>query len=156
MEYRVSPLLAIALILLAGSPISVHAQEEKLALSPPLSQVFPLTTTAEGIRLKYPVLLNDRTILKPDAILRFVYLAMAIIMAVAVVVAAVLRTVMTPGARMHAVRPAQAPPTPRLRRNRKATARIPRLRFKPKSGPRPLFSTMHSTKPLKPAPPWFI
>jgi hypothetical protein len=74
MEYRVSPLLAIALILLAGSPISVHAQEEKLALSPPLSQVFPLTTTAEGIRLKYPVLLNDRTILKPDAILRFVYL----------------------------------------------------------------------------------
>lgn len=48
-------------------------QAERLVLNPPLSQVFPLDPKADGMRLKFPVLLNSRTVLGPEVILRFIY-----------------------------------------------------------------------------------
>jgi len=48
-------------------------QEEKLVLNPPLSQIFPLDPKPDGMRLKFPVLLNESTILGPNVVLRFIY-----------------------------------------------------------------------------------
>lgn len=63
-----------AVVVLAGRFDQVHAQEERLVLNPPMSQVFPFDAKPDGLRLKFPVLLNTRTILGPDALLRFIYL----------------------------------------------------------------------------------
>jgi hypothetical protein len=65
--------LAFALGLLALTAIA-RAQENPLKLEPPLSQAFPLAATPTGIRVSCPVLVNDHTILRPDARLRFVYI----------------------------------------------------------------------------------
>ena len=54
--------------------LAARAQQEQLVLDPPLSQVFPLELKPGGVGVRYPVLLNDHTILRPDAILRFIYL----------------------------------------------------------------------------------
>jgi hypothetical protein len=62
--------LALALVCAAVA----RAQEEQLALDPPLSQAFPLNVTPGGIHVSCPVLVNDHTILRPDALLRFVYI----------------------------------------------------------------------------------
>jgi hypothetical protein len=61
---------ALALI---GTAVA-RAQEEPLSLQPPLSQAFPLDVTTGGIHVSCPVLVNDHTILRPDALLRFVYI----------------------------------------------------------------------------------
>src|ERR1700679_2496631 len=53
---------------------TARAQEEQLTLEPPLSQAFPLQATPGGIHVSCPVLVNDHTILRPDARLRFVYI----------------------------------------------------------------------------------
>ena len=50
-----------------------HGQEA-LVVHPALSQIFPLSSSPEGVRLQFPVLLNDHMILKPTAVLRFVYI----------------------------------------------------------------------------------
>ena len=57
----------------AGSPTLARAQGEELDLQPPLSEVFPSENGIDGVHVKYPVLVNDHTILRPDAMLRFVY-----------------------------------------------------------------------------------
>jgi hypothetical protein len=64
---------AIFVFLLLGGP-AARAQDEQLVLSPPLREVFPLESVPGGVRVKYPVLLNDHTVLRPEAILRFIYL----------------------------------------------------------------------------------
>jgi hypothetical protein len=66
--------LALALFLFLPLGDSARAQEEQLVLSPPLREVFPLESVPGGVRVKYPVLLNDHNILRPEAILRFIYL----------------------------------------------------------------------------------
>ena len=52
----------------------VRAQEEPLVLDPPLRTAFPLAVSSGAVRVEYPVLLNDHTILRPGAVLRFIYL----------------------------------------------------------------------------------
>jgi hypothetical protein len=42
-------------------------------ITPPLSEVFPLDPKPDGMRVQFPVLLDDQTILGPIAVLRFVY-----------------------------------------------------------------------------------
>lgn len=68
--------LFVSLALGAGSAgISLlRAQVEQLALDPPLSDAFPSENVLNGVHVKYAVLLNDHTILHPEAILRFIYL----------------------------------------------------------------------------------
>jgi hypothetical protein len=63
-----------AVIAILGLLGRAQGQEEKLVLDPPLGQIFPLEARPDGVRLKFPVLLNERTILRPDAVLRFVYI----------------------------------------------------------------------------------
>ncbi len=70
---KLNRLFAIGLILLPGFIRLADGQDEKLVLNPPLSQAFPLDPKSGEMRLKYPVLLNDRTILGPNVILRFIY-----------------------------------------------------------------------------------
>jgi hypothetical protein len=41
--------------------------------TPPLSQAFPLDPKPDAMRVQYPVLLDDHTILNSNAVLRFVY-----------------------------------------------------------------------------------
>jgi hypothetical protein len=53
---------------------SLRAQDEELQLDPPLRESFPLQPVPGGVRVKYPVLLNDHTVLRPEAVLRFIYL----------------------------------------------------------------------------------
>ena len=60
-------------VLLVGFLGWANGQEEKLVLNPPLSQIFPLDPKPDGMRLKFPILLNERTILGPNVILRFIY-----------------------------------------------------------------------------------
>ncbi len=63
---------AVLALVLLGAAIA-HAQQDRLVLNPPLSQAFPLNAAPDGVRLKYPVLLNERTVLGPDVVLRFIY-----------------------------------------------------------------------------------
>jgi len=63
-----------ALIAVLALVAPARGQEEKLVLTPPLGQIFPLETKPDGVRLKFPVLLNERTILRPDVVLRFLYI----------------------------------------------------------------------------------
>jgi hypothetical protein len=68
------PLLrSFLFFLLLGLPFA-PAQEEQLNLDPPLREIFPLESTPTGVRVKYPVLLSDHLILRPSALLRFIYL----------------------------------------------------------------------------------
>jgi len=60
-------------VLLVGFLEWADAQEEKLVLNPPLSQIFPLDPKPDGTRLKFPILLNESTILGPNVVLRFIY-----------------------------------------------------------------------------------
>lgn len=62
-----------ALLLTPGFLQPAPGQDEKLVLVPPLSEAFPLNPKPDGMRLKFPVLLNDHTILGPDVVLRFIY-----------------------------------------------------------------------------------
>ena len=70
---KLNCLLVIALILLPGFVRLADGQDEKLVLNPPLSQAFPLDPKPGEMRLKYPVLLNDHTVLGPNVVLRFIY-----------------------------------------------------------------------------------
>ncbi len=70
---KLNRLLVITLILLPGFVRMADGQDEKLVLNPPLSQAFPLDPKPGEMRLKYPVLLNDHTILGPNVVLRFIY-----------------------------------------------------------------------------------
>jgi hypothetical protein len=75
MTARALLLSSLAACLLGAAATScARAQEEPLILTPPLSEVFPLVPAPDGMRLKFPVLLNERTILRPDVLLRFIYL----------------------------------------------------------------------------------
>lgn len=67
-------LIFATLILILASSRWSSAQEEKLVLNPPLSQVFPLELKPDGVRLTFPVLLNEHTILGPNVVLRFIYI----------------------------------------------------------------------------------
>lgn len=60
--------------LILGIGSGLRAQEEQLTLEPPLSQAFPVIIQPDGARVPYPILVNDHTILKPDEVLRFVYI----------------------------------------------------------------------------------
>lgn len=60
-------------VMLVGFFGWANGQEEKLVLNPPLSQIFPLDPKPDGMRLKFPVLLNESTILGPNVVLRFIY-----------------------------------------------------------------------------------
>jgi hypothetical protein len=71
MKWQNRLLVLLALQSLAGIGLA-HAQE-RLVLAPPLSEVFPLDPKPDGMRLKFPVLLNSRTVLGPDVVLRFIY-----------------------------------------------------------------------------------
>jgi hypothetical protein len=66
--------VGVALIAVLGLLAQARGQEEKLVLNPPLGQIFPLEAGPGGVRLKVPVLLNERTILRPDVVLRFIYI----------------------------------------------------------------------------------
>lgn len=57
-----------------GGTARLRAQAEQLSLDPPLSEAFPSENVLGGVHVKYAVLLNDHTILRPNAVLRFVYL----------------------------------------------------------------------------------
>jgi hypothetical protein len=65
-------------LLLAGAclsaSIATHADEVRLVSTPPLGDALPLVETPEGVRLKFPVLLNDHVVVGPDALLRLVYI----------------------------------------------------------------------------------
>jgi hypothetical protein len=66
---------ALALLIFCIVPvITARAQEQQLTLEPPLSQAFPLAVAPGGIHVSCPVLVNDHTIVRPDARLRFVYI----------------------------------------------------------------------------------
>jgi hypothetical protein len=72
---RIGRMAALALGIACVAPATTaRAQEEQLTLEPPLSQAFPLQATPGGIHVSCPVLVNDHTILRPDARLRFVYI----------------------------------------------------------------------------------
>ena len=58
-------------ILEPTAPLS--AQEARLTATPPLGDALPLVKTAEGVHLKFPVLLNAHTVVGPEATLRLVY-----------------------------------------------------------------------------------
>jgi hypothetical protein len=68
--FNMMPALAVLLVVALRL---ADGQEEKLVLNPPLSQIFPLDPKPDGMRLKFPVLLNERTILGPNVVLRFIY-----------------------------------------------------------------------------------
>jgi hypothetical protein len=71
---RALSFLSLSLFVVLPPENFAHAQDEQLTLTPPLREVFPLQAVPGGVRVKYPVLLNDHTILRPEAILRFIYL----------------------------------------------------------------------------------
>jgi hypothetical protein len=52
---------------------SANGQEARLTSNPPLGEALPLETTPAGVRLKFPILLNEHAILGPNALLRLVY-----------------------------------------------------------------------------------
>jgi hypothetical protein len=52
---------------------SARGQEARLVSNPPLGDALPLETTSDGVRLRFPILLNAHTILEPNALLRLVY-----------------------------------------------------------------------------------
>jgi hypothetical protein len=66
--------LFLFLLLGAAPVVTVRAQEEQLLLDPPLREAFPLEVLPGAVRVKYPVLLSDHMILRPEAVLHFIYL----------------------------------------------------------------------------------
>ena len=68
---RFGRVFIFASVLIVGN---VCAQEEQLAIEPPLRQSFPLETAAGGVHVKVAILLNSQTILQPGSVLRFIYL----------------------------------------------------------------------------------
>jgi hypothetical protein len=67
------PFFSLAFALLLAASSALRAQEQ-LSLDPPLRSAFPLEAGPGGIRVPYPVLLNDHTVLRPNELLRFVYI----------------------------------------------------------------------------------
>jgi hypothetical protein len=65
-------LFVAAAVLLQQAP--AWAQSDRLVSNPPLGQAFPLEAKSGDVRLSSPVLLNARTVLGTDVVLRFVYL----------------------------------------------------------------------------------
>jgi hypothetical protein len=65
-------LLVLAVALLAATERS-NAQAAHLVSTPALGDALPLTETPDGVHLKFPVLLNDRTVVDPADTLRLVY-----------------------------------------------------------------------------------
>jgi hypothetical protein len=59
--------------LLAAETTAPPARGEPLVLDPPLNQIFPLTAAAGAVRVQVPVLINEHTVLRPDDVLRFIY-----------------------------------------------------------------------------------
>lgn len=53
--------------------LSGNAQVAHLVSTPPLGDSLPLTQSPDGVHLKFPVLLNDHTVIEPGATLRLVY-----------------------------------------------------------------------------------
>ena len=82
MRHLATPVPARALLVLlaflaiwTGFSASGLAQDAKaLSVPPPLSQSFPLEVRPDGIGVRYPILLNDETILGADAVLHSVYI----------------------------------------------------------------------------------
>ncbi len=70
---RFSIIVAAALVGSVAAMTGAQAQAEKLVTNPPLSQVILLDPQKDGVRLKFPLLINGNTILGPDVILRFIY-----------------------------------------------------------------------------------
>ena len=66
-------LLGAAIFLGVTMPGLVVRAQEVLVVHPALSQCFPLSSAGGGVRLQFPVLLNDHAIVGPDAVLRFMY-----------------------------------------------------------------------------------
>ena len=66
------PALACTALLLLLVP--ARPQDDRLVTTPPLEQVFPIEAKLGDVKLKFPVLLDSRTILGPDVVLRFVYI----------------------------------------------------------------------------------
>jgi len=67
-------LLGAAIFLGVTMPwLLARAQEEALVVHPPLSQCLPLSAAGGEVRLQFPVLLNDHTVVGADAVLRFMY-----------------------------------------------------------------------------------
>jgi hypothetical protein len=71
---KIGSFLALALVGLVAAAPALRAQSTQLVLEPPLSQAFPLDVRPDGVRVPYPVLLNDHTVLRPADLLRFVYI----------------------------------------------------------------------------------
>lgn len=65
-------LLAV-LILLSGL-VSASAQNHPLETTPEISLAFPMEETADGVRAKHTVLINDNTILPAKSTLRVIYI----------------------------------------------------------------------------------
>ena len=59
-------------MLLLFSP--ARAQDDRLVTTPPLEQAFPIEAKFGDVKLKFPVLLDSRTIVGPDAVLHFIYI----------------------------------------------------------------------------------
>jgi hypothetical protein len=68
------PGLTLFTVLGVAALAPLRAQQEQMILDPPLGQAFPIDLKSDGVRLRFPVLLNDHTIVSPDAVLRFIYL----------------------------------------------------------------------------------
>jgi hypothetical protein len=60
--------------LLAAGTSALRAQNEQLVLDPPLSRIFPFSAGGGLVHVQVPVLLNEHTILRPDDLLRFIYI----------------------------------------------------------------------------------
>ena len=67
-------LASLALNAALGGSSALWAQEQLLTLNPPLSEAFPFETLTDGVHVEYPVLLNDHTVLRPEAVLHFIFL----------------------------------------------------------------------------------
>jgi hypothetical protein len=64
----------LSLILLTLLLVRIaDGQEARLVTNPSLGSALPLVETPDGVRLKFPVLLNGQTMVGPNALLRLVY-----------------------------------------------------------------------------------
>jgi hypothetical protein len=65
-------------VILAGAvstwPAALDAQQAGLAATPSLGDAMPLIAAADGVHLKFPVLLNAHTVVPPASTLRLVYI----------------------------------------------------------------------------------
>ncbi len=73
-ERNLNRILAVACagVLLFFAP--ARGQDDRLVTTPPLEQVLPLEAKSGDVKLKFPVLLDSRTILGPDVVLHSIYI----------------------------------------------------------------------------------